>query len=153
LGTLDSTVYDLKIFNGKLVASGSFVTSGGGHIAWWDSTTTTWRPMSDIVTDIGDENIGNLPTEFILNQNYPNPFNPSTTISFQLDKKMHVSLEVFNINGQVVKTVVDKIMSAGTHQYEWDATSSSGEKVATGLYYYKLTTDNSSHTKKMLLLK
>lgn len=89
-----------------------------------------------------------LPSGFALNQNYPNPFNPTTEISFSLPEASNVKLEVYNINGQVVTTLADGQFEAGVHQLTWD-----GRETASGMYFYKLTTNNFSETKKMLLLK
>lgn len=89
-----------------------------------------------------------MPTKFTLSQNYPNPFNPTTSISFSLPEASNVKLEVFNINGQVVTTLADGQFEAGVHQLTWD-----GRETASGMYFYKLTTNNFSETKKMLLLK
>ncbi|KAA3631797.1 MAG: T9SS C-terminal target domain-containing protein [Calditrichaeota bacterium] len=94
-----------------------------------------------------------LPDGFILNQNYPNPFNPTTTISFVLPQSSQVSLEIININGQKVKTIVDRTLSAGEHSYEWNATNQSGQKVASGVYLYKLSTPEFNSVKKLTLMK
>ncbi len=95
-----------------------------------------------------------LPSTFKLYQNYPNPFNPTTTIEFTLyGSSQHVSLDVFNVLGQRVVNLVDRDMTSGNYTVEWDATNSGGGKVATGIYFYRLTTGNQTDTKKMLLLK
>ncbi|MFQ5498285.1 MAG: cohesin domain-containing protein [Candidatus Zixiibacteriota bacterium] len=100
-----------------------------------------------------------LPQSFALNQNYPNPFNPSTTVEFVLgsdDGSLNdrdVTLEVFNILGQSVKTLVDEPLSPGLYQYEWTGSDSHGRQVATGIYLYRLRVGNDIQTKKMLLLK
>ncbi|MEW6050861.1 MAG: FlgD immunoglobulin-like domain containing protein [Candidatus Zixiibacteriota bacterium] len=96
-----------------------------------------------------------LPQTFMLRQNYPNPFNPSTTIEFYVagGGESQVNLDIFNILGQRVKTLVDGPMSAGDHKVEWDATSNSGQRVATGVYLYRLTVGSESQTRKMLFLK
>ncbi|MEE9443800.1 MAG: FlgD immunoglobulin-like domain containing protein [candidate division Zixibacteria bacterium] len=94
-----------------------------------------------------------LPDGFELKQNYPNPFNPTTTIQFSIPEAEDVLLEVYNINGQRVKTLVDKYFSAGQHSVTWDATNSNGEKVASGIYLYRLTAGEITTSKKMSLLK
>ena len=94
-----------------------------------------------------------LPDGYSLGQNYPNPFNPDTKIDFSIAQAGHVTLEVFNIRGQTVATLVDSYMSAGTHTIEWDATNSSGEKVATGIYLYRLIAGDVTTTMKMNLVK
>ena len=96
---------------------------------------------------------GEIPETYGLAQNYPNPFNPTTTINYTLPQAQFVALDVFNINGQKVKTLVNDIMSAGEHQVEWDATNDAGSTVASGVYLYKLTAGDFTETKKMSFLK
>jgi len=95
----------------------------------------------------------NLPEGFELAQNYPNPFNPNTTIDFSLPEAQHVTLEVVNIQGQVVRTLVDDVRSAGDHSVEWDATSDNGNRVASGVYFYRLSAGDHVASRKMTLLK
>jgi len=95
----------------------------------------------------------NLPTEFSLAQNTPNPFNPSTEIQFSLPRPAEVTLNVYNIKGQVVTTLVSDLVAAGVHTVVWDGTSSRGDNVASGVYFYQLKAGSFSQTRKMLLLK
>ncbi|MCK4656742.1 MAG: T9SS type A sorting domain-containing protein, partial [candidate division Zixibacteria bacterium] len=85
--------------------------------------------------------------------NYPNPFNPSTTIRFYLSDRGVVDLAVYNILGRKVATLVESDVDAGWQEVIWDGTSSSGDKVASGIYFYRLTSGEFIETKKMLLLK
>ncbi len=98
------------------------------------------------VTSVQKEKL--LPQEFSLNQNYPNPFNPSTNISYTISKPGHVKLQVFNVLGQIVSTLVDEHQSAGSYSVTFDA-----GRLASGVYYYRLSSDRNISTKKMLLLK
>ena len=95
---------------------------------------------------------GALPERFELGANYPNPFNPSTMIPYQLATAMYVRLEVFNILGQRVATLVDGEQSAGFHTASWDATDAAGEAVAAGVYLYRLSGDGVQATRSMLLI-
>jgi hypothetical protein len=98
-----------------------------------------------------------LPSTFLLHQNYPNPFNPTTRIEFEIDHQnyeyQHVLLNVFNILGQNVKTLVDKELPPGRHTVVWDATDEYGSRVATGIYLYRLEVGDRADSKKMLFLK
>ncbi|UCD64129.1 MAG: T9SS type A sorting domain-containing protein [Candidatus Zixiibacteriota bacterium] len=95
-----------------------------------------------------------LPGEFTLRQNYPNPFNPGTVICFELPAAANVTLEIFNILGQRVNTLVDRErLPAGAHRIDWRGTDSRGERVASGIYLYRLTAGDRAVTKKMVLLK
>jgi len=89
-----------------------------------------------------------VPTEFSLNQNYPNPFNPITTINFSIQEASYVSLKIFNSLGEEVETLVAEELSAGNFNYDWNA-----KGFASGIYFYKLQTENFFETKKMILLK
>ena len=95
------------------------------------------------------------PEVYALENNFPNPFNPETTIKYQLPDANEVTLEVFNMLGQVVRTMVDReFQNAGRYTYQWDATNDSGQPLSSGIYFYRVTAGGEfqSH-KKMLLLK
>ena len=115
--------------------------------------STTGGPVGDLnwfdmVNAIEDGNLNNRPTSFTLSQNYPNPFNPVTRINFEIAKAGQVKVEVFNITGQRVKTLINQKMAAGDHTITWDA-----RNFASGVYFYKLSFGSLSQTKKMILLK
>ncbi len=88
-----------------------------------------------------------------LSQNYPNPFNPQTTIRFTLKDNAPVSLKIYNVSGQLVKTLVSGTRTAGEHTVRWDGRNDAGQAVSSGVYFYKLVTKNFSQTRKMVLLK
>ena len=95
------------------------------------------------------------PEVYALENNYPNPFNPETTIKYQLPDAGQVTLEVYNMLGQVVRTLVDReFQNAGRYNYQWDATNNSGQPLSSGVYFYRISAGGEfqSH-KKMLLLK
>ncbi|NQV18941.1 MAG: VCBS repeat-containing protein [Armatimonadetes bacterium] len=85
--------------------------------------------------------------------NYPNPFNPETIISFGLKSDSHVLLQIYNIKGQLVTTLLKENVNAGYHEILWNGKDSNGEQVASGLYLYRMTTEDFSQIKKMLFLK
>ncbi len=91
--------------------------------------------------------------EVVLHQNHPNPFNPETTIEFSLPEKSQVKLEVYNIRGQKVKTLVSNHLEAGNHKVTWQGKDDSNREVGSGLYLYKLAVAEHVSVKKMLLLK
>ena len=95
-----------------------------------------------------------LPTANLLNQNYPNPFNPETTLSFDLKDDAVVTLKIYDVTGQVVRTLFNgQAFSAGTYQMLWDAQNDNGEKVGSGVYMYQLKTGDYTSLKKMTLLR
>jgi hypothetical protein len=102
-----------------------------------------------IISQVGvDDPPGELPQNLSLSQNHPNPFNPNTTISYNLPKTSHVSLEIYDILGRKVTTLINEEQSAGPHQAVWNAND-----VASGLYFYRLQAGEHSETRKMLLLR
>jgi hypothetical protein len=90
---------------------------------------------------------------FSLDQNYPNPFNPTTKIEFVLSKSGQVKIEIFNILGEKIKTLVDQYLKAGHQTVEWDGKDELGEEVASGVYFYRLQTKDFTQTKKMVLIR
>ena len=88
-----------------------------------------------------------------LQANYPNPFNPQTTISFTLSKNMPVRIDIFNVKGQKVKTLVNEILGLGRHQHIWNGRDDNNRIVASGVYFARLSTPDGSQIQKMMLLK
>jgi hypothetical protein len=89
-----------------------------------------------------------------LDQNYPNPFNPTTTIEYSIATPGHVTLNVYNVAGQLVRTLVDEVQSPGQiRPVRWEGENNTGEAVSSGVYFYKLTTARFTKTRKMVLLK
>jgi hypothetical protein len=107
----------------------------------------------DLATDVDDDNTLMAPRTYSLDQNHPNPFNPTTSISFGLPAKSQVRLDVYNVLGQKVRSLVDGDMPAGYHSVTFDGTDSSGRPVASGIYFYRLTTDTFTQSRKMILMK
>jgi hypothetical protein len=101
----------------------------------------------DFVASTGSK-LSELPDSYALDQNYPNPFNPVTAINFSIPAASHVKLEIYNIMGQKVATLVDRQMEAGRHTIQWD-----GSSAASGVYLYRLEAGYFVDTKKMTLLK
>ena len=107
-------------------------------------------PTGTVATD--DENF--VPEKFALKQNYPNPFNPSTQISFDVPEGSdQVIVNIYNILGQNVNTMVNEVMSPGSYTLEWDATDILGNPVASGIYFYELRSETFIARKKMLLIR
>jgi hypothetical protein len=106
----------------------------------------TMEVRSGTVTSI--PTINEIPDDLVLSQNYPNPFNPTTTILYALPESGPVRLDVFNVLGQRVATLINERVIAGTHHVQFDAT-----RLASGLYIYRLQTPNNVITKRMTLIK
>jgi len=116
--------------------------------------------MHRILTWLGniiDDPVGTRPVDVTkneLNQNVPNPFNPTTTIKYEIKTAGPVSLKIYNVAGQLVKTLVDGQRIAGqVYEANWNGLNDSGQSVSSGVYFYKLVSTNFTQTKKMVLLK
>jgi len=94
-----------------------------------------------------------VPIGYSLEQNFPNPFNPSTIIAYTLGHSTHVELEVFNVLGQKVKTLFAGDEKIGSYTVAWDGTNDYGSKISSGVYFYRIRTEQFSSTKKLMLLK
>lgn len=94
-----------------------------------------------------------LPRSFVLDQNFPNPFNPSTEIRLALPAEALIRLDLYNLLGRRVRTLADGVLEAGYHTLTWDGTDQNGRQVASGIYFYRITTANFTQSRKMLLLK
>ncbi len=94
-----------------------------------------------------------VPNGFILEQNYPNPFNPITEIGFSLPKMSKVKLTVYNVLGQEVITLIESSLPSGNHKVTWDGRNELGSAVGSGIYFYRLATDDFEGKRKMILLK
>jgi hypothetical protein len=89
-----------------------------------------------------------------LKNSYPNPFNPTTTIEYSLKKRSHVSLNIYNVAGQLVRTMVDEIQGPGDdYRVVWDGRNNAGEAVTSGVYFYRLKAGDFLETRKTILLK
>jgi tetratricopeptide (TPR) repeat protein len=89
----------------------------------------------------------------LISQNYPNPFNPETTISFNIATKGNVSINIYNIKGQKIKTLLSEDFESGNHNVVWNGTDDNGKPVGSGIYLYRVKSNNETITNKMLLLK
>ncbi|GJQ63770.1 MAG: hypothetical protein SCALA702_28230 [Melioribacteraceae bacterium] len=123
----------------------TFNTSGGEQTIYLRDGKSTTIPAGVKSVEVTNYEI---PTEFVLYQNYPNPFNPSTTIKFGLPEDNRVRLEVYNILGEKVATLINEEMMAGYHEYKLNA-----HNFSSGIYFYHLSAGSYRETKKMLMVK
>ncbi len=109
---------------------------------------TTTPPDSYVAND---DNVQTVPVTAL--RNYPNPFNPNTTIAFSAAKPGKAKLAIYNLKGQLVKTLVDGYLQAGETKLEWNGTDNNGNAVSSGLFFYRLEMNGYQQTQKMLLMK
>jgi hypothetical protein len=102
---------------------------------------------------IDEEPSINAPAVFALKNNYPNPFNPTTTIEYSLDKADDVTINIYSVTGQLVRTLTNESMSAGTHRVTFNGLDNNGNSLSSGIYFYTLQNSVQSITKKMILMK
>lgn len=155
---------DTSIKKGKAVALRR--TINGAKLYWFtfpfyylgqnDAAALLRAIMTELAipTDVssGSDN-SVMPTRFALDQNYPNPFNPTTVIRYALPSRSHVTIEVFNVLGQRVRTLLEGDKPAGYYTATWDGSDSRGKGVASGIYFYRIKAGDFIATKKMVLLK
>jgi hypothetical protein len=97
--------------------------------------------------------VASTPASYQLFSNYPNPFNLRTTIEYSVTEPERVRIDVYSILGSKVRTLVDEVKAAGTHEIEWDATDDNGNRVASGVYLYNMKAGVFSESKRMVLIK
>ncbi len=105
----------------------------------------------DVSVEEMAEFVSQIPIRFL--KNYPNPFNPSTTISFEVAEGGKGTVEIYNTKGQRIKTLINQMLQPGTHHIEWDGTNNSSQKVSSGVYFYRVTVEDSQKLNKMIMLK
>lgn len=139
--------YDLEYETRYYWRVRAFGTCGWG--SW--SAAHTCTTSASLIVEVVDG--GALPETFGLSQNYPNPFNPSTAIEFRLPRPGFVTLEVYDIVGRKVRTLVSEPLTAGVKRTIWDGCDMTGVAVASGVYFYRLEAGEFRETRKMVLLK
>ncbi|MBT3756347.1 MAG: T9SS type A sorting domain-containing protein [Candidatus Cloacimonetes bacterium] len=119
----------------------------------WDDLEILQAAQKEFISTSANDPLA--PIEISLHQNYPNPFNPSTTISFDLieESDSNIELVIYNLKGQKVKQFFNNQLSAGKHSVVWNGKDDEGKSVTSGVYFYKLKTNNFEKTRKMLLIK
>jgi len=117
----------------------------------YDTFNLYAQKLSNEVVAIEDEVI--IPSQVVLHQNYPNPFTALTNISFSLPAKSDVRIDIYNIKGQKVKTLLNSMQEKGNGAASWDGLDLNGKSCSSGIYYCKLTVNGRSQTRKMLLVK
>jgi hypothetical protein len=106
--------------------------------------------VNDVVSSTGSPG---APDSYRLGQNYPNPFNPTTVIPFDLSETVGTTLKVYNIRGQVIRTLVDGDLAAQSYAISWDGKNDAGQAVSSGVYFYKLVAGDFQDVRKLVLMK
>lgn len=126
----------------------------GGYFWWYykqdcvPNTNSLWTILNSAMTTLTGTISNEIPVEAFLSNNYPNPFNPTTKIEYAIPKNSYVNLKIYDNLGREVSTLVNELKSTGKYSIDFNANN-----LAAGVYYYKLTSDNFSDVKKMILVK
>ena len=142
----------VRLSDGSPVAGAQVVLFDVADLSRWPVGQATTDEAGQFALPLAAGGALVLPQGFALGQNYPNPFNPSTIIPYQLAATSPVRLEVFNVLGQRVATLVDGAQGAGAYVARWDGTDAAGGAAASGLYFYRLTVGGAHQTGKMVLV-
>lgn len=118
----------------------------------WDFYGLNPRFPEDMMADV-DAPISEINAIATLEGNYPNPFNPTTTVKYNMEESANVSIDIYNVKGRKVKTLVNDVQSAGSHTEVWNGSNDNGETVGSGIYFMKMRAGNVESTKKMVLMK
>lgn len=158
-------IYDYRQENSEIrlliySMDGQSMPAGSHDILWLHEETPLEIKEIELASEGGrlvtvqlGNPVGLVPETFVLRQNYPNPFNPETNISFDLPSASQVELDVFNVLGQRIATLVDGNLPAGQHTVIWDGRNAEKSPVASGIYFYRLSTSANIETRKMILMK
>jgi hypothetical protein len=126
--------------------SGNYGDNSGVFVAYIAAKN---HYLGDAVSEEAD----NTAHKYNLSQNYPNPFNPSTTIEYQIVKQGNVEVSIYDINGRLVKTLVNETQYPSSYTIQWNGRDESNRTVASGTYFYQVKSNGTQLVKKMLLLK
>jgi hypothetical protein len=127
----------------------------------FDLPIVEWKPGKDLtvedppnlVVPTGVDDQDGIPRTFDLEQNYPNPFNPETTIRYQVANTAEVKIQVYNVMGQLVKTLVDRKQAQGNYTIQWNGRNNRGQIVATGVYLLKMQAGDFTKVRKMAFIR
>jgi hypothetical protein len=158
--------YNIEPGQIRFAMAGEAPMSGGGTIAEVVFETGPGETDLDMYVRINEQSIIKLPypikivvgapSGYALYPNFPNPFNPTTAINYQIPmtkSQPHVTLKIFNVLGQEVKTLVDEPQAAGTYSVTWDGKDNAGREMGSGVYFYSLMSGDYQATERMLLVK
>jgi len=115
-----------------------------------NQTTTTFS-FEQITTTTDDKSV--LPDRFLLHDNYPNPFNPQTVIPFELAEAAHVEINIYDVAGRYITTLLNERLTAGNHQVSWNTSVGQGRELSSGVYFYQVKSGTFNQVKKMMLIK
>ncbi len=148
----DEKIYELGFLSaGDRIYFG--VDRGENDNYYWDATEIAWTVTFDGKATGLEEQEVNLSKDFTLEQNYPNPFNSNTMISFNIPKTESVTINIYDIKGQKICTLLNNKMKAGNHSVKWNGRNNKGNIVPSGIYFYRIEAGSYQKVKRMLFIK
>ena len=155
----EQSLYGNELFGeGKSVLIQKQMSEGNHTLKLWSNNSPTKTSViifeeNGVVTKLNNVEYKSFnPNIFDLYQNYPNPFNNNTLIRFILFESMSIKLDIYDLEGRLVKTLVNSRLTSGEHQIMWDGTNNKGNKVTSGIYFYRLYNNRFQNTKKILMI-
>lgn len=137
-----------SVFNAGALADTCYYRIAAIDASGYASGNSNWTSLS-LATGVGET----ASYRFRLYQNNPNPFNPTTRIHFEIDERSPVTLSIFDVQGRLVRRLVDEMRDPGLYGVQWNGTNEKGESVSSGIYFYRLVAGREVETRKMVLLK
>ena len=134
-----------------LMAETMTIAFNNGDTLAFDTAEILEITFENVSVDDMVELMSQIPIGFL--KNSPNPFNPTTTISFELSESGKTQIEIFNVKGQKVKTLLDEEMEIGKHSVTWSGTDGNNRQAASGIYFYRISVNNKQKINKMIMLK
>jgi hypothetical protein len=145
-------IFLIVLMSSLLTAETMIINLSNGEAITFDTSEIeqiTFGP--DVSVEEMVEFVSQIPIKFL--KNYPNPFNPETTISFEISESGKTEVEIFNVKGQKVKTLLNENLEFGSHSIVWDGRNDKEEQVSSGMYFYRISVNGNQKTSKMLMLK
>jgi hypothetical protein len=163
-GDLDVNLTDKKMIGGlgpftfapgdsQYVSFALIVGQGADRLSSVTTLKDYAAALTQTPTDVDDDPVSILPGTFILHQNYPNPFNPGTDIGYELRVRAEVKIDIFNVLGQRVKSLLSESQPAGEYSVHWDGKDEVGREAASGIYFYRASFGHEVQSRKMVLMK
>ena len=134
-----------------LIAETMTIHLNNGETVEFDTSEINEITFGNVSVEEMVEFISQIPIKFL--KNYPNPFNPTTTISFEIGESGKTQVEIYNVKGQKIKTLLDETMDIGQHSVIWIGNDDDGKHVSSGMYFYKISVSGEQKVNKMIMLK
>ena len=141
----------IVLMTSLILAETMTIHFNNGETVEFDTSEINEITFGNVSVDEMVEFISQIPIKFL--KNYPNPFNPTTKIAFEIGESGKTKVEVFNVKGQKIKTLLNEKMEIGKHSVMWNGNDSNNKRVSSGMYFYKVSVNGSQKTNKMIMLK